>query len=350
MGKDKSRSAFRISGAAIEPGERRRIDIPVSVLSNHTGMSLSVEVVHGKKPGPVMFVSGAIHGDEIIGVEIIRRLRRESALRNLAGTLLLVPIVNAFGFVALSRYLPDRRDLNRSFPGTPTGSLASQLAHLFMREIVAQSEYGIDLHSGAVHRANLPQIRAKLDDDRIRVLAASFGAPVVLNSQIRDGSLRQSAQDLGCSMLLYEAGEALRFDERAIRFGVRGILNVMREIGMLAASPAREKRGAVFSNATRWVRAPIGGVMRARRSLGDIVEQGDILGVVSDPFGDNDMEVRASVSGLVIGKTNIPVVNRGDALFHIAEPVDPLRAGVVIEGLQSELEDAAIPNGIETLS
>ncbi|MEZ5921273.1 MAG: succinylglutamate desuccinylase/aspartoacylase family protein [Parvularculaceae bacterium] len=320
-------------------GERRRIDLPISLLSNHAGMSLAIEVIHGRKPGPTLFVSGAVHGDEIIGVEIVRRVRKEASLRNLAGTLLLIPIVNAFGFVGLSRYLPDRRDLNRSFPGTPGGSLASQLAHLFMREIVDRSDYGIDLHSGASHRENLPQIRAKLDDTRIRKLASAFGAPVVLNSQLRDGSLREAAQERGCAMLLYEGGEALRFDETAIRVGVRGVMNVMRALEMSPARLSQKTRTPVFSAKTGWTRAPIGGVMRCKTALGSIVAEDDVLAVISDPFGVTEEEVRAARGGVVIGKTNLPVVNRGDALFHVAEVGDPARADEMIGSMDADLED-----------
>jgi len=344
--RDKPQAPFEIGGQIVAPGGRRRIDIPISLLSNHTGMNLSVEVIHGRKPGPVLFVSGAVHGDEIIGVEIVRRLRREAVLRNLTGTLLLIPVVNAFGFIGLSRYLPDRRDLNRSFPGSQTGSLAAQLASLFMREIVDRSEYGIDLHSGAVHRANLPQIRAKLDEECIRELASAFGAPIVLNAQLRDGSLRQAAQERGCLMLLYEAGEALRFDEKSVRIGVRGILNVMRTLNMIAPSRTPQPNGAVFSNRTKWARAPMGGVMRSKKALGDIVNKNDVLAIVADPFGVTEAEIVAAESGVIIGRTNIPVVNRGDALFHIAEVVDAAYAGEVIDGMEMDLEDRALPDSI----
>lgn len=344
MDKDNARRPFEIGGQTIAPGDRRRVDIPVSLLSNHTGMSLSVEVIHGRTDGPVMFVSGAVHGDEIIGVEIVRRLRRESALKTIAGTLLLIPVVNAYGFVGLSRYLPDRRDLNRSFPGSSNGSLAAQLANIFMREIVSPSDYGIDLHSGAVHRANLPQIRAKLDNEKIRALASAFGAPIALNAQYRDGSLRQAAQDKGCSMLLYEAGEALRFDEKAIRIGVRGVINVLRALGMSPPAHGKPHDGTVYSNASRWVRAPIGGVMRTKKNLGDLVEAGDVIAKISDPFGSNEKTVQSTASGLIIGRTNIPVVNRGDALFHIAEVVDVEKAGLVIDGMDAALEDATVDN------
>ncbi|RMD60515.1 MAG: succinylglutamate desuccinylase, partial [Alphaproteobacteria bacterium] len=187
-----ARKAFKIGGATIAPGARDTVDLPLSVLSNHTPMSLPVQVIHGRKPGPVMFVSACVHGDEIIGVEIIRRLLRLPALRRLRGTLLAIPIVNAFGFINHSRYLPDRRDLNRSFPGSANGSLAARLAHLFVKEVVTRCQYGIDLHSAAEHRTNLPQIRVSDREPETRALAEAFGAPVILHSQVRDGSLRDA--------------------------------------------------------------------------------------------------------------------------------------------------------------
>lgn len=201
-----------MNGERVAPGERRTIAIPLSRLSDHTRISLTSHAIHGRKDGPVMFVSAAIHGDEIIGVEIIRRLAAIKAINRLRGTLILAPVVNAYGFVSLSRYLPDRRDLNRCFPGSDKGSLAAQLAHTFMTEIVGRAHYGIDLHSGAVHRDNLPQIRADLDDPDVAVMAKAFGASIMLNANLRDGSLRAAAKDVGCKILLYEAGEALRFD------------------------------------------------------------------------------------------------------------------------------------------
>ena len=170
---------FRIGPCDIAPGTRQSVDLPVSVLSNHTKMTLPVHVVHGSKPGPVLFLSAVVHGDEILGVEIIRRVLRHAALKHLGGTVLAVPIVNALGFLNHSRYMPDRRDLNRSFPGSDHGSLASLLADLFMREVVMRSDYGIDLHTAALHRTNLPQIRVAPDQPELIELAEAFGAPVV---------------------------------------------------------------------------------------------------------------------------------------------------------------------------
>ncbi len=187
------RGPFRIQGQSIPAGEQAVIDLALPKLNSHTALSMPLHVVHGKKDGPRLFVSAAIHGDELNGVEIIRRLLEVKALRRLSGTLVAVPVVNVYGLIHQSRYLPDRRDLNRSFPGFAEGSLAARVAHLFIDEIVRHCSHGIDLHTGAIHRTNLPQIRANLDDAETERLAIAFGVPVVLNAALRDGSLREAA-------------------------------------------------------------------------------------------------------------------------------------------------------------
>jgi uncharacterized protein len=196
--------AFEIGGASIAPGERLTVDLEVSTLANATRMNLPVHVVHGASNGPTMFLSGVVHGDEIMGLEIVRRVLAREELKAVKGTLLAVPIVNAFGFLNHSRYMPDRRDLNRSFPGSDQGSLASLLADLFFREVVRRSQYGIDLHTAALHRTNLPQIRISPGDKELTRLAEAFAPPVILTSKLRDGSLRQCAEDEGVRVLLYE--------------------------------------------------------------------------------------------------------------------------------------------------
>lgn len=313
------RKPFDIGGEKIPPGTRRVVDIPISLLSNHTPISLPVLAIHGRRDGPTMFVSAAVHGDEIIGVEIVRRLAKSSALKGLAGTLLLVPIVNAFGFISHSRYLPDRRDLNRSFPGSQNGSLASQLAYRFLNDVVALCDIGIDLHSAAVHRVNLPQIRINADDSRALEMAQAFEPPVIIQSPVRDGSLRSAAAKLGVPVLLYEAGEALRLDEFSARVGVKGTLKVMKQIGMIKERSIR--LGKVTPPLVRhsaWLRAPEGGILRVMRNVGDIVRKGETVGFISDPFGVEETELKSSVSGLIVGRTNHPAVNQGDALFHVA--------------------------------
>ena len=227
-------SKLIIADTEILRGTRVTINLELPKLYN-TPTNLPIRVIRGKKDGPIVFVSAAIHGDELNGIEIIRRLRKLSILNKLKGTLILVPIVNVYGIMNLSRYLPDRRDLNRSFPGSIKGSLASRVAKTFFDEVVLRCDLGIDLHTASIHKSNLPQVRTNIDNEYTFKLAKAFGAPVVLHSELRDGSLRGTAQDSGVPILLYEAGEALRFDETSIRIGVAGIINVLREIQMLPA-------------------------------------------------------------------------------------------------------------------
>jgi len=335
------RKGFAIGGGHIAPGERRTIDLPLSLLSNHTPMTLPVHVVNGKKDGPTVFVSAAIHGDEIMGVEIIRRVLRSKALERLSGTLLAIPIVNAYGFLAHSRYLPDRRDLNRFFPGSEKGSLTARLADLFVSEIVRRSDFGIDLHTAAVHRTNYPQLRydAKASS-QLRKLADAFGAPVVMEAALRAGSLRETAKHLGVEVLLYEAGEALRFDEFAIRIGTRGVLAVLQELQMLPKrTVARVKREPVRSTSSYWLRAPQGGILRAHKNVGDFVSANELIGYIGDPFGEFETEILTHGAGIIIGRTNLPIVNQGDALFHVAKLKNLVVAGNKMDAISDEIEN-----------
>lgn len=310
---------FAIGGTSVAPGERAVINLPVGRLYTQHDLSMPVEVVNGRHSGPRLFVTAAIHGDELNGVEIIRRLLNHSALKRLRGTLIAIPVVNVYGFLHRSRYLPDRRDLNRSFPGSDQGSLAARIAHLFMREIVAQCTHGVDLHTGAVHRDNLPQIRANVNHPETRDLAEKFGTAVVINADLRDGSLRQAADDYGIPMLLYEGGEALRFDEVAIRVGLRGILNVMRRLKMLPSATSRGNRiEPVIARGSSWIRAPESGVLRSRLALGTRVSKGEVLGRIAGPLMGTEHVVEAPAGGILIGRTHLPLVYEGDALFHVA--------------------------------
>jgi predicted deacylase len=334
------RTAFEIGGHKVAPGTRARVDIPVSQLSNHTPVNLSVEVIHGRRSGPVLFVSAAIHGDEVIGVEILRRLLCSAPLGSMSGTLLAVPIVNTFGFLSHSRYLPDRRDLNRVFPGVAEGSMASQLAHIFMEEVVRRAHVGIDLHSAAIHRTNLPQIRLTPGNERLAELGAAFGAPVMMESKLREGSLRMAAEAAGVDVLLYEGGEGLRFDEFAARTGVAGVLRVMRHLGMIGAKGVPRARALpVRARRSVWYRAPRGGLFRGYLGLGDAVAPGTVMGAVANAFGDIESEIAADTTGIVIGRANLPVVYEGDALFHVAETP---RAEAAAEGITAQIEAEAL--------
>lgn len=313
-------SELSLGGTTIKPGERHLIDVPVAPMYTHDDLSISVQVVQGKRPGPTLFISAAIHGDEINGVEIIRRLLQHRALKNIRGTLIAIPIVNVYGFLNHTRYLPDGRDLNRAFPGSAKGSLTGRVAHTFVREIVSKCTHGIDLHTGSRHRSNFPQIRADLDDPRAHAMTEAFGVPLAIDAKIRDGSLRDCAGDAGIPVILYEAGEALRFEEMYIRAGVKGIINVMRSIDMLPKS--RSKRSPpplIISHQTAWVRAPESGILRTFVPLGDKVEKGQTIAMVADPLGATETVIVAPSDGMVIGRTNLPLVYEGDATFHIAQ-------------------------------
>ncbi len=315
----KPASPVRVGGASFRPGRAGQVDLPIADLSTRVPITMPVHVINGRRDGPRLFVSAALHGDEINGVEIIRRVMKLGALGELRGTLLAVPIVNVPGFLNLSRYLPDRRDLNRSFPGSAQGSLAARIAKLLLDEIVAQSTHGIDLHTASLHRENYPQIRANLDDSEAEQMADAFGVPVVLNAGFREGSLRAASSTLGVPVIVYEAGEALRFNEAAIRAGVNGVTRVMRRLGMLPhRRKTRSARRPVVLRSSRWVRAPCSGVLRAETSVGAWVAAEQVLAIVSDPLGETETEIAAPADGIVIGRTNLPLVHEGDALFNIA--------------------------------
>ncbi len=310
---------LRVAGTVIGPGERRRFDAPVSRLPTGAPVTLPLAVSVGRAPGPRIWLAAAVHGDELNGVEIIRRVWERLDLDSLHGAVIAVPILNVMGFVTRSRYLPDRRDLNRSFPGSPRGSFAARIAHLFHREVVEQCAYGIDLHSGSDRRTNLPQIRADLDDPEARRLALAFGSPVVLHARLRDGSLRSAAGKAGAHALVYEGGEAGRFDETAIGAGVGGVLRVMAALGMGVDPPVGGVSNPFEARRSRWVRANRGGILRLEANLGNPVAKGAVLGVIADPLGENPVHVKSPLDGVVVGRTNHPLVYRGDALCNIAE-------------------------------
>lgn len=313
-----ARDSFAIGSVRVRAGQSKDVELPITRLVTGGDATLPVRVVHGKEPGPTVWVDAAIHGDEVLGVEVIRQVLGAVSAKTLRGTLVAVPVVNVIGFMTGDRYLPDRRDLNRSFPGSARGSLASRIAHLLMTEVVSKCDVGIDLHTAADRRDNLPQIRADLDDPRTRELAEAFGAPVMLHAKLRDGSLRQAAREAGATVLLYEAGEALRFDDDATAVGVAGVLRVLEALDMLDPAARPVDTPPVECRSSGWVRARGTGILHLDVHLGEHVEEGKRLGRISDAFGANGRIVRADRDGIVIGVTRAPIVHAGDALVHIA--------------------------------
>lgn len=340
-----ARAEYEFQGTWIKPGTRAVVNVPLPGLYTDTEVHMPVHVVHGRRSGPTLFVSAAIHGDEINGVEIIRRLLLQPQLKRLQGTLLAVPIVNVFGFHYRSRYLPDRRDLNRSFPGREEGSLAGRLAHIFLHEVVRFSDAGIDLHTAAIHRDNFPQIRADMHGEQLKTLAKAFAAPVAIHSAPPAGSLRHAACEHDTPILVYEAGEALRFDEIAIRVGLHGIMNVMRELGMITLKRKPPKPSVILRSST-WVRAPYSGVVRTLVKLGDLVSKGDALGIVANPVGGQEYRMVAPFDGVIIGRANLPLAYEGEAIFHVGRTTQTTLLEKHLDSIQ-DTEHLTLPELVE---
>lgn len=330
-----------ISETVIQKNSNITLDLKLPKLYN-SPMQIPIQVIRGKKDGPIVFVSAAIHGDELNGIEIIRRLRKLTILKKLKGTLILIPIVNIYGVTTLSRYMPDRRDLNRSFPGSKKGSLASRIAKTFFDEIVTKCDFGIDLHTASIHKSNLPQVRTDLNNPITYELAKCFEAPVVLHSSLRDGSLREEALNKGIPVLLYEAGEALRFDEKSIRIGVKGIVNVLRQLEMLPKTTKKKKyKLPIMAKSSQWIRSSESGIIRTIKALGETVKQDEVIAYVDETLDDASYEIKALFDGIIIGKSEIPLIQEGDAIFHIAKLKDLEIAEDKIEYFH---EDAIVEN------
>lgn len=309
---------FNLDGTEIAPGTLETVDIPISRLPTGEWIHMPVVVSHGAKRGPVVFLCGAIHGDELNGVEIVRRvvLTLDPTLQR--GTVLAVPMVNVFGVTTGSRYLPDRRDLNRAFPGSRRSSLTGRLAHAFFERVARRAELGLDFHTGSGGRTNIPQIRYVPDSPVARRLAVAFGAPLALRTPAKPGTLRGEAERAGIPVLLFEGGEAGRFDEPAIEVAVAGTRRVLAKQRMIPAVPSAEHR-PLLTEKNRWLRAPRSGFCRVEIGLGDRVEPRQIVAVVGDATGSSERALRAREPGIVIGLLRTAVVHRGDPVVHVAK-------------------------------
>lgn len=303
----------------MKPGTKTTLLFSAPNINTQIKVDIPVHVFHGRYAGPKLFIIGTIHGDELNSIEIIRRIHKRINVKKLCGTLMTIPVANVYGLIMQSRYLPDRRDLNRSFPGSKSGSLAARLAHGIIEQVVSYCQYGIDLHTGALGRVNIPQLRVNLDTPGAKELALAFNTPVILNAKLRDGSLRQAASELNIPLLVYEGGEALRYNELCIRAGVQGIMNVLQYLKMQAKKNIQTRK-ALISHTTRWVRAPVSGLVQPLNDvIAKSVKKGDLLAFIHDPLLINpSVEVRAPFDGIVIGQTLKPLVSQADALYHIA--------------------------------
>ncbi|PSW46373.1 succinylglutamate desuccinylase/aspartoacylase family protein [Photobacterium leiognathi] len=329
---------FEFAGLTIEAGKHVNCELEIARLYTHSPLSVSVDVLHGKHPGPVLLINAAIHGDELNGIEVVRQVIDKIDLNKLYGTIIAVPVVNVFGFIHKSRYLPDRRDLNRCFPGSERGSIAGRMAYQYFNQVVRRATHVVDLHTAAIYRTNLPQIRANLDNPLAKEMAMAFGSPVVVDASLRDGSLRAAAEAFNIPVITFEAGEALRLDPHAVGSGVQGVLKVMRHLDMLRTSRSKKVIEPMVPKATRWIRADYDGLLRSHVALGEKVSKDQVIATVSDPAGSSEVSVIAPQGGIVIGQQTLPLVNEGDAIFHIAFFEEP--DGLVEEQVENYLGEA----------
>jgi predicted deacylase len=310
--------SLTIAGRSIRPGTCERILLTVSEHSAAGPVDVPVIVTRGRRAGPTLFLTAAIHGDELNGVEMVRRVMTGIAPDDLRGTLICVPVMNRIGFLAHSRYLPGRRDLNRYFPGRADGNAASRTAHVLFGAIVAPSSHGIDLHTAAIGRTNLPHVHADMSHAGVRRLARSFGAEIIVDKAGNARSLRAAATHAGVRTISFEAGETFRFQRNMVSHGIRGITNVLRSLGMLEGDP-KEARFQVIIKVAGWVRSPRGGIADIVVRPGELIYEGDSIATITNPFGHEVSTVRSPLTGLIIGVTTVPMVNPGDAICHVAK-------------------------------
>ena len=307
-----------IAGETVLPGQEKQILAVISKLPTRTEIEIPIIVRRSKKPGPTLLLMGGMHGDEINGVEIVRRIISNDYNKPTIGTVICIPIFNVYGFLNFSRQVPDGKDVNRSFPGTRSGSLASQLAYHFRNEILPVIDLGLDFHTGGARINNYPQIRGLMDNPYNLELAKAFGAKYIINSPLREKSLRKEADKINKSILVYEAGESLRLRKHAIDEGVNGALRVMKHLGMRDEAPGATSESIMLSK-SKWIRARAAGLYYSYVRSGEQVEIGQKLGLIAGPFGEFERSIKSTINGHVIAVNNNPVVNRGDALMHIGE-------------------------------
>lgn len=306
----------KIAGKEIKPGEFKEININIARLPSHTQIETPIYVSRSQEEGPILALMAGMHGDEINGMEIVRRIIDGNLHRAQRGTVVCIPIINVYGFLNFSRDVPDGKDVNRSFPGSKSGSLASRVAYHITHDIIPNIDYGIDFHTGGAMRTNYPQVRAMLSDAKNLELANAFAAPFTLDAPFRPNSLRKEASKKGKNIIVYEAGESLRFDQQAIEEGIAGTLRLMKHLKMIDSAPVPTEINRVIWSSS-WIRAKHAGLFQTAVACGDLVHKGQWVGTITDPFGEFKEQVMAKETGYVVGLNNIPVVNAGDALMHL---------------------------------
>ena len=300
----------------VKPGASSLININIGRLPTGTLIDMPVYVFNGEKPGPVLLVQAGLHGDEINGVEIVRRLIHQNKIRPNAGAIIAVPTVNVYGFIHFSRDMPDGKDINRSFPGSVKGSLASRVARSVCKELVPHIDMAIDLHTGGAQRHNYPQCRYSANDASSKEMATIFDASFNFQSNLIPKSFRKTALEMGISTIVYEGGESMRFNEEVIQVGMQGVLNIMSHYKMISSKANFIKKGQELTS-HKWIRSPFAGMFLPQIANGAAFKENQTIGIVTDTYSKQYKEIIANTEGFIICINNKAVVNQGDALFHV---------------------------------
>ncbi len=306
-----------INGNSIAPGESKLVRIEIASLPTGTVIDIPVHVFNSKNPGPTILIQAGLHGDEINGVETLRRMLAQKSFKINSGAVIVVPILNIFGFIHFSRDVPDGKDVNRSFPGSKTGSLASRIAYHYTNEILPQIDFGIDLHTGGGQRHNYPQVRYTAGDKTSKELAETFNAPIYFASNLINGSFRKSALKMKKPIVVYEAGESMRFDEFSIQTAISGIKNILSSYQMISDVERSKENQMVHLDKRKWLRASMAGMFIPNVANGAAVAKNQMLGVITDTFAKKHKDIKSPFDGYVLCINHQGVVNQGDALFHV---------------------------------
>ncbi|MCC5792819.1 MAG: succinylglutamate desuccinylase/aspartoacylase family protein [Legionellaceae bacterium] len=336
-------SNLTVCDAVIHPGERANLALPLPEFYSCTSFYMPIKIVHGRDAGPCLLIFAAVKGDELNGIEIINRLLAVDALKDLQGTLIAVPVLNVFS-LAQPDAMRREGNLQSAFPGAEDGSFGERIAHVFTREILCKAQYAIELQTGSLNHDILPQIYCNFNDSEGKKLAQCFAAPVVTHVNTQSNTLRRTTEDLNIPLLVYQAGEAMRFNEAAINLGISGILNVLHELGMLSADKATEEDEnfkPAFSQDQDWIRAHRSGILLPHVELGQMIKKHQTIGRISDPFSADTVEpVKTSQDGIIVGINRHPLIHEGDTLFKVASFLDNQRAETSLEAWgETQAED-----------
>jgi predicted deacylase len=305
-----------INNQVVQAGEKAVVNLNIARLASGTQIDLPIYIYRSLNPGPVVLMSGGLHGDEVDGIEIVRRMIDQKVFENLqCGSVIAIPIMNIYGFLNFSREVPDGKDINRSFPGSSTGSLAARVAHYLRHTVLEEIDFGIDFHTGGANRYNYPQTRFAPNDLRAREISKAFNAPISMESKLIDKSIRKEAFKMGKSIVVYEGGESMRFDQSVIEHGIEGAKKVLSHYDMIEYNG--KKIETMHCESSLWIRAKNSGLFQPIVTSGDHVKRKEVIATIVDPFGNFQSKVKAPKDGIIIGHSNAPVINQGDALFHL---------------------------------